>query len=145
MYIKSVDSAALRVAGLWGAWLLLMVFHVELGLMPLFHGISVEIKSQVSESQLPRIFLAMMLYFLIPVAALLLAIHAVSDPAGWSATPPWRGGQFLLSVVYSATNVAHVIADIRIPDSRSDQVLLMFALTLVGLLLNLETWLWWQR
>lgn len=144
MCIQSVDSAALRVAGLWGAWLLLMVFHVELGLMPLFHGVSVEIKSRVSESQLPRIFLAMLLYFLIPVAALLLAIHAVSEPAGWSTTPPWRAGQFVLSVVYSATNVAHLIADIRIPDSRTDQVLLMLVLTLVGLLLNLETWQWWQ-
>lgn len=139
-----VESAALRVAGLWGAWLLLMLFHVELGLMPLFHGASVEIKSQVAASQLPRIFLAMLVYFLIPVMAMLLAIHAVSEPAGWTNTPPWRQAQFLLSVVYSFTNLAHLVADIRIPDSRSDQVLLMLVLTLVGLLLNRDTWLWWQ-
>jgi hypothetical protein len=36
------------------------------------------------------------------------------------------------------------LADIRIPDSRVDQVLLMVVLTCVGLLLNRETWLWWQ-
>ena len=133
----------MRVAGLWGAWLLLMLFHVELGLMPLFHGASVEIKSQVSASQLPRIFLAMLVYFLIPVIAMLLVIHAVSDPAGWSNTAPWRQAQFLLSVVYSVTNIAHLVADIRIPDSRSDQVLLMLVLTVLGLLLNRDTWLWW--
>jgi hypothetical protein len=141
---QSVDSAAFRVAALWCAWLLLMLFHVELGLMPLFHGASVEIKSQVSASQLPRIFQAMLVYFLIPVIAMLLAFHAVSDPSGWSNRAPWRIAQFVLSVVYTTTNVAHLVADIRIPDSRADQVLLMVVLTLVGLLLNRDTWLWWQ-
>jgi hypothetical protein len=126
-----LTGPALRVAGLWGAWLLLMLFHVELGLMPLFQ-------------QLPRIFLAMLVYFLIPVLALLLAIHAVSAPGGWSATAPWRAAQFWLSVVYSVTNLVHLLADVRIPDARSDQILLMLVLTLVGLLLNLETWQWWQ-
>jgi len=139
-----VNAAALRVAGLWGAWLLLMVFHVQLGLMPLFHGASVEIKSHVPSAQLPRIFMAMLVYFLVPVIAMLLAIHAVSDPGGWSNGSPWRQGQFLLTVLYSVTNVAHLIADIRIPDSRGDQVVLMLALTLVGLLLNLDAWLWWR-
>jgi hypothetical protein len=121
-----------------------MLFHVELGLMPLFHGASVEIKSQVSSSQLPRIFLAMLVYFLIPVIAMILAVHAVSDPLGWSNRMPWRMAQFVLGVVYSTTNLAHLVADIRIPDSRVDQVLLMVVLTLVGFLLNRETWLWWQ-
>jgi hypothetical protein len=139
-----VDSAALRVAGLWCAWLLLMLFHVELGLMPLFHGASVEIKSQVPPAQLPHIFQGMLIYFLIPMIAMLLAIHAVSEPLGWSNRAPWRIAQFVLSVVYSTTNAAHLLADIRIPDARADQVLLMVLLTLVGLLLNRDTWLWWQ-
>jgi hypothetical protein len=52
--------------------------------------------------------------------------------------------QFVLSVVYSTTNLAHLVADVRIPDSRADQVLLMVVLTLVGFLLNRDTWLWWQ-
>jgi hypothetical protein len=121
-----------------------MLFHVELGLMPLFHGASVEIKSQVSPSQLPRIFLVMLVYFLIPVLAMILAVHAVSDPLGWSNRMPWRMAQFVLGVVYSTTNLAHLVADIRIPDSRADQVVLMVVLTLVGFLLNRETWLWWQ-
>jgi hypothetical protein len=137
-------APALRVAALWGAWLLLMLFHVELGLMPLFHGASVEIQSQVPARQLPRLFLAMLLYVLLPVWALLLAVHAATAPAGWSAAVGWRAAQFALSLLYSATNVVHLIADIRIPDSRGDQVLLMLVLTLVGGLLNLETWRWWQ-
>ena len=138
-----MDAAALRVAGLWGAWLLVMLFHVELGLMPLFHGRSVEIETQVSADRLPRVFLAMLVYFMIPVLAMLLAIHAVSEPEGWASTSGWRAAQFWLSAVYSLTNIGHLIADLQIPDSRLDQVLLMIALTIIGLLLNWEAWGWW--
>lgn len=137
-------SHAVRLAGLWAAWLLVMVFHVELGLMPLFHGLSVEIRTQVAPSRVPRLFLAMLFYFLLPVGALLVAVHAIADPGGWSASPPWQAAQFWFSVVYTLTNVIHLIADIRIPDSRSDQVILMTVLTLIGLLINQQAWAWWQ-
>jgi len=40
--------------------------------------------------------------------------------------------------------VVHLTADIRIPDSRTDQVLLMAVLTLIGLLINQQAWAWWQ-
>lgn len=135
---------AVRLAGLWAAWLLVMLFHVELGLMPLFHGLSVEIKSQVAPGRVPRLFLAMLFYFLLPVGALLVVIHAIADPAGWSASPPWRAAQFWFSVVYTLTNVIHLVADIRIPDSRTDQVVLMSVLTLIGLLINQQAWAWWR-
>ena len=139
-----MDPGALRLGALWAAWLFVMLFHVELGLMPLFHGCSVEIKSQVSLSHLPRIFFAMLVYFLIPVLAMLLAFHAVSGPIAWSGASGWRAAQFWLSAMYSGTNIAHLIADIKIPDARMDQVVLMLVLTLIGLLLNWQAWLWWQ-
>jgi hypothetical protein len=132
-----------RLAGLWAAWLLVMLFHVELGLMPLFHGVSVAIKSEVAPSRLPRLFLAMLFYFLLPVAALLVAVHAIADPGGWSASAPWRATMFWFSLIYTISNVIHLIADIRIPDSRSDQVMLMTALTLIGLLINQQALAWW--
>lgn len=140
----ALSSHAILIAGLWTAWLLVMLFHVELGLMPLFHGLSVEIKSEVPASRITRLFLAMLFYFLIPLFAMLTAVHAIADPGGWSATPAWRAGQFWLSVVYSLTNVMHWVADIRIPDSRGDQVILMGIITLIGLLINQQTWAWWQ-
>jgi hypothetical protein len=40
--------------------------------------------------------------------------------------------------------VIHLIADIRIPDSRTDQVILMGVLTLIGLFINQQAWVWWQ-
>ncbi|MEY3543966.1 MAG: hypothetical protein RLZZ247_123 [Cyanobacteriota bacterium] len=138
-----MDLIGLRVAALWAAWLLIMLFHVELGLMPLFHGCSVEIKTQVSADRLPRLFLAMFVYFTIPVLAMLLAVHAVTQPLGWASGSGWRAAQFWLSAAYTLTNVGHLIADIRIPDSRLDQVLLMLVLTIIGLLLSWEAWSWW--
>lgn len=134
----------LRLAALWVAWLIVMLFHVELGLMPLFHGLSVEIKSHVPPGRLPRIFLAMLFYFLLPVLALLLVVHAISSPGSWSNATPFRAGQFWFSLIYSATNVVHWIADIKIPDSRTDQVILMAVLTVIGLLINVEAWSWWH-
>lgn len=137
-------GAPLRIAALWAAWLLVMLFHVELGLMPLFHGQSVRIKSEVSDSRLPQVFMAMMIYFIAPVVAMVLAFHAASAPFSWSATTGWRALQWWFSLTYSLTNFMHLIADIRIPDARRDQIVLMMVLSLIGLLLNLETWLWWR-
>ena len=135
---------AVRLAGLWTAWLLVMLFHVELGLMPLFHGLSVEIKSRVAPQRVRQLFLTLLVYFLLPVAALLVAVHAVADPRGWSASAPWRAAMFWFSLIYTASNVIHLVADLRIPDSRSDQVILMTVLTLIGLLINQQALVWWQ-
>lgn len=121
-----------------------MLYHVELGLMPLFHGLPVEIETQVPAERVPRLFLAMLIYFVLPMVALLLVVHAISAPGSWSGAGPWRAAQFWFSVAYSITNVVHLIADIRIPDSRSDQVILMVMLTGVGVLINREAWLWWR-
>ena len=144
MGATALHDHALRLAGLWLAWLLVMLFHVELGLMPLFHGLSVVIRSRVPADRLPALFLTMLIYFLLPVLALLLLVHALSAPSGWSASPLLRGGQFWFSALYTLSNAAHLIADIRIPDARGDQVLLMVVLTMIGLAINLEAWQWWQ-
>lgn len=138
-----VINHGVRLAALWGAWLLLMLYHVELGLMPLFHGLRVEIESQVPPEHVPRLFWAMLLYFVLPLVAMLLVVHANTAAHSWSASPFWRGTQFWFSVVYSISNGIHLLADIRIPDSRGDQVALMGVLSVIGLLINREAWLWW--
>jgi len=139
-----VIDHGIRLAALWAAWLLLMLFHVELGLMPLFHNLPVAIKTQVPEGRLPRLFAAMLIYFLLPLAALLLVVQAGTNSGSWAGSGVMRGAQFWFSVLYSFTNALHLVADCRIPDSRSDQVALMVALTAIGLLINIEAWLWWQ-
>lgn len=136
---------ALRLRSLWICWLLAMLFHVELGLMPLFHGQSPEIESYVDAAQLPLLYGAMLGYFLLPLLAVLLIAYAASDPAGSRRWRPWRRIHFWFSIVYTITNIPHLIADIIVPDSRLDQVVLMLVLVLLGLAINLEGWRWWRQ
>jgi hypothetical protein len=55
---------------------------------------------------------------------------------------PWQRFHLALSVVYTFTNVGHLMADILVPDSRPDQVALMVVMVVLGLLINREAWLW---
>ena len=133
-------ACAQRLRSLWLGWFLCLLFHTDLGLMPLFHGLSPEIESQVATEQLPLVFWAMLLYFLVPLAAFL----AIAYADGQSARPwrRWRWFHLGLGLVYTVTNIAHLVVDILIPDSRSDQVLLMAVMALIGLLINRESWRW---
>jgi len=135
----------LRLCSLWIAYLLAMLFHVDLGLMPLFHGLSPEIESQVPPEQLGWLFWAMLIYFLIPMFSLLRISWAASEPGRRGGWRGWRRLHFWISVVYTITNIPHLIADILVPDSRSDQVALMAVLLLIGLLINREAWAWWRE
>lgn len=130
---------AQRLRGLWLGWFLCLLFHTDLGLMPLFHGLSPEIESQVDPSRLPLVFWAMLLYFLVPLAAFLAIVYADGNGGPWRR---WRWFHLGLGIVYSFTNIAHLVVDILIPDSRSDQVLLMAVMVLIGLLINRESWGW---
>jgi hypothetical protein len=136
---------ALRLRTLWMVWLLAMLFHVDLGLMPLFHGQSAAIHGQVPTTALPWLFGAMLIYFLLPLGAVLLIAWAASDPAHDAAWRGWRRGHFWFSVVYTVTNIPHLIADILVPDGRADQIALMAVMVGVGLLINLEGWRWWRQ
>ena len=136
---------ALRLRTLWISWFLCMLFHVDLGLMPLFHGRSPEIESQVPPERLPLLFGAMIGYFLVPLAALILIAYAASGPHLGRRWRPWKRLHLWLSLVYTATNLPHLLADVLVPDSRLDQVLLMVAMVVIGLLINLEAWCWWRE
>ncbi len=95
--------------------------------MPLFHGLSIIIGNTVNPSRLTLVYWSMMGYFLLPLAALLMISWAASDGRGdapWRRWHFWHFWHFWLSVIYSVTNLIHLIADIFIPDSRGDQVFL---------------------
>jgi hypothetical protein len=143
--VTNVIDHALRLRSLWLTWLLAMLFHVDLGLMPLFHGISPEIHGHVDAAKLPLVFAAMLVYFLIPLAAILLIAYAASDPAHAGRWRPLRRIHFWISVVYTVTNIPHLIADILVADARVDQIALMVALLVIGLLINVEGWRWWRQ
>jgi hypothetical protein len=137
-------SIPLRLITLWLAWLLAMLFHVDLGLMPLFHGVSPEIHSHVAEANLPWLFAAMLAYFMLPLIAIVLIAYAGTSSDPIRRWRPWRRIHFWFSIVYTVTNIPHLIADILVPDARLDQIALMVALVVFGLLINLEAWSWWR-
>jgi len=136
---------ALRLRTLWLAYLLAMLFHVDLGLMPLFHGLSPEIASQVPPARLGFLFWAMLVYFLIPLGSLLRIAWAASQPTRPGHWRRWRRTHFWISVLYTLTNIPHLVADILVPDSRGDQVALMAVLLLIGVVINREAWAWWRE
>lgn len=139
-----IDRAR-RLISLWTSWLLAMLFHVDLGLMPLFHGLSPEIESQVPPERLPAIYWAMLGFFALPVLALLLTGYAPAGPLRQGRWRHWPRVLFAFSVVYTLSNGLHLIADIVVPDSRGDQVALMVGMVVIGLLINREAWCWWQE
>lgn len=143
--MRHATNHAQRLITLWIAWMLAMLFHVDLGLMPLFHGQSPEIHSQLPTSTLPLLFGAMLSYFLLPLIAIVLISYADTAAGATPRWRPWRRLHFWFSIVYSVTNVPHLIADILVPDARTDQIVLMGALTVLGLLINVEGWRWWRR
>ena len=143
--MRSTTNHAQRLITLWIAWLLAMLFHVDLGLMPLFHGQSPDIHSQIDVGALPLLFGAMLGYFLLPLVAIVLIAYADTAAAPATRWRPWRRLHFWFSVVYSVTNLPHLVADILVPDARMDQIVLMLALTVFGLLINVEGWRWWRQ
>ena len=136
---------ALRLRSLWLAYLVAMLFHVDLGLMPLFHGLSPEIASEVPPAQLGLLYGAMLIYFLIPLACWLRITWAASQPTRPGHWRRWRRTHFWISVVYTFTNIPHLVADILVPDSRGDQVALMAVLLVIGVVINREAWAWWHE
>jgi hypothetical protein len=143
--MRSTTNHAQRLITLWIAWLLAMLFHVDLGLMPLFHGQSPEINSQVPLATLPLLFGAMLVYFLLPLLVIVLISFADSAIGPGIRWQPLRRMHFWLSVVYSITNILHLLSDILVPDARLDQIVLMVVLTLLGLVINIEGWHLWHQ
>ncbi|MEX0588187.1 MAG: hypothetical protein WD136_02925 [Cyanobium sp.] len=143
--MSQTTNHAQRLITLWIAWMLAMLFHVDLGLMPLFHGQSPAIQSQLPTDALPLLFGSMLGYFLLPLIAMVLIAYADTSATSAPRWRSWRRLHFWFSVVYSATNLPHLLADILIPDARLDQIVLMLALTAFGLLINVEGWRWWRQ
>lgn len=135
---------ALRLRSLWQCWFLALLFHTDLGLMPLFHGLKVEIESQVAAATVPMILQAMLAYGLVPLAALILITYAETAPQPVQRWFWWRRCHLYLSLVYTLTNASHLVADMVIADARVDQVVLMAVMLVIGLLINWEA-LHWHR
>ena len=84
-------------------------------------------------------------YFLLPLLAIVLISFADSTMGPGIRWRPLRRLHLWSSLVYSITNILHLLADILLPDARLDQIVLMAVMTLLGLLINIEGWRWWRQ
>jgi len=61
---------ALRLRSLWHCWFLALLLHTDLGLMPLFHGLPVEIASHLDPTAVV-IFRVMLMAVMMAIGALI--------------------------------------------------------------------------
>ncbi|MBD2494196.1 hypothetical protein [Nostoc sp. FACHB-280] len=124
-----------RIITLWTAFLLGTLFHTQLGLMPLFHGLSVAESQHASQlSDISVILWLMLGFFTLPI----LAIIATS----FTESKRYRVSHFALTVFYSVMNLLHLVADLFVQPILWYQITLMVILLLIGLLLNLVSFQW---
>ncbi|MBE9205534.1 hypothetical protein IQ244_03220 [Nostoc sp. LEGE 06077] len=124
-----------RIIALWTAFLLGILFHTQLGLMPLFHGLSVAESQHASQlSDISIIMWLMLGFFVIPMFAIISTSFANSKRD--------RVLHFALTVFYSVMNLLHLVADLFVQPILWYQITLMVILFLIGLLLNLVSFQW---
>ena len=130
-----------QIIALWMVFLFGTVFHTQLALMPIFHGIDVAImghhhQETASIAEIAPILWGMLLFFTLPM----LAIVATA----FYEFKRYRVFHFSLTLVYTVLNFIHAIADLLVVPIVWYQIVLMVMLFLVGILLNIVAYQWME-
>lgn len=123
-----------KIVSLWSVFLLGLLFHTQLGLMPLFHGLNVVVSQAQNMEAIAPVMWLMLVFFALPMAAIV----------GTTLTNnrQYRTFHFGFTVLYSFLNLSHVIADLMVQPIIWYQIVLMLILLIIGLLINLVAWQW---
>lgn len=124
-----------QITALWTAFLLTLLFHTDLGLMPLFHGQSVAHSQDTND--ISWILWSMLAFFVPPLLAIVLPTFTDGKR--------YRIGHFWLTVIYSFLNLSHLIADLLVTPIAWYQIALMTILVLIGIVLNLVSYRWMRH
>lgn len=130
-----------KIIALWTVFLLGILFHTQLALMPLFHGIDVAIMTHLHQetatmAEITPILWGMLLFFTIPMVAIMAtAVYNFKR---------YRMLHFGLTLVYTALNFIHLAADLRFDPIAWYQIVLMVLLLVIGILLNIVAYQWMQ-
>ncbi|MEY3300249.1 MAG: hypothetical protein RLZZ597_3509 [Cyanobacteriota bacterium] len=129
-----------QIIALWIVFLLGLLFHTQLALMPLFHGLSVlaphgQVATSITE--VVPILWGMLAFFLLPLLAILATVLA--------PTRRFRQAHFWGTLLYTVLNIGHLVADLVVKPIAWYQIVLMVLLVLVGLLLNYVGYGWMRR
>ncbi|TAF11001.1 MAG: hypothetical protein EAZ77_02140 [Nostocales cyanobacterium] len=124
-----------KIIILWIVFLLGTLFHTQLGLMPLFHGLNVvESQPAASLNQLSGIFWLMLGFFVLPMLAIIGTAFTENKRA--------RIIHFGLTIFYGIMNLMHLVLDLLLPQVLWYQIALMLLLFLIGLLLIFVAYQW---
>ena len=128
-----------KIIALWTVFLVGTLFHTQLALMPLFHGIDVAImghhhQESATMADITLILWGMLAFFMLPM----LAIVATA----FYEFKRYRVFHFGLTLVYTVLNLIHAIADLLVTPIAWYQIALMVLLFLIGILLNIVAYQW---
>lgn len=133
MKASTNEDFSLKVMVLWTVFLLGLLFHTQLALMPLFHGINVAESHTHDYVNLGVIMCFMLVFFGLPLLSMLGSMF-------------WPSRQFCqihfgMTLVYTVLNTIHFVMDVLV-GAPSYQLVLMIFLVTVGLLLNVVSYHW---
>ncbi|MEO1068026.1 MAG: hypothetical protein AAFW95_02755 [Cyanobacteria bacterium J06638_6] len=133
MHKSVAKDFAARIIALWTVFLLGTLFHTQLALMPLFHGLSVVESHTHNYVSVNTVMWFMLVFFCLP----LLAIAGCA----FYSSRQFRQLHFGMTLVYTLLNLLHFVLDslIAVPGY---QLVLMALLFGVGLLLNIVAYQW---
>ncbi|MFM2062881.1 MAG: hypothetical protein RLZZ507_2551 [Cyanobacteriota bacterium] len=124
-----------KIIALWTVFLLGTLFHTQLGLMPLFHGLNVlESQPATSLNELSGIFWLMLGFFVLPMLAII--------GTAFTENKRYRIIHLGLTIFYGIMNLMHLILDLLLPQVLWYQIALMLLLFLIGLLLIFVAYQW---
>ncbi|MGG6293942.1 hypothetical protein ACQ4M4_05925 [Leptolyngbya sp. AN02str] len=123
-----------KIITLWAVFLLGTLFHTQLGLMPLFHNLSVVTSEAERTEEIAWVLWLMLGFFAVPMLTMIAPL--------FNDSRAYRKLHFGITVFYSVLNLAHVIADLTVPQIEWYQIALMVFLFCIGLLLNVVSWQW---
>lgn len=124
-----------RIIALWTVFLLGTLFHTQLNLIPLFHGLPVvESQPATTINDISGIMWLMLGFFVLPMIAIIATAFTDSKR--------YRIIHFGLTIFYSIMNLLHVVLDLFVQPLLWYQIALMVFLFFVGLLLNITAFKW---
>jgi hypothetical protein len=129
-----------KIIVLWAVFLLGTLFHTQLGLIPLFHGINIAITNAqmaTNINEIANILWLMFAFFVIPMLIIIATAFVNSRR--------YRMFHFGLTIVYSVLNFLHVVLDLMVKPIVWSQITLMVILFFIGLLLNFVAWQWMKE
>jgi uncharacterized protein len=135
MKVKQLNqlNSQQKIIALWALFLFGIVFHVQLGVMPIFYGQSVTMSN--SHGIAPQQDLWLMLgFYLLPMLAMLGTLLTESRL--------FRVAHFGLTLFYSVINVLHVGFDLTVSPIEWYQILLVSVVFISGIFLNFAALDW---